>query len=48
MSKKLVMMTNNEIKGKSGSIDCLDNKSFFDRMKHKNELEIIVSQFLID
>ena len=29
MYKKLFMMTNNEIKGKSRSTDCLDNKAFF-------------------
>ena len=46
--KKLIMMTNKEIKGKSRCADCMANKSFSDKIKHKSELEIIVSQFLIN
>ena len=41
-------MTNKEIKGKSRCADCMANKSTFDKIKHKSELEIIVSQFLMD
>ena len=41
-------MTNKEIKGKSRCADCMVNKSFSDKIKHKSELEIIVFQFLID
>ena len=46
--KKLVMMTNIKIKGISRCADCLAHKSFFDKIKDKDELEVIVSQFLID
>ena len=28
--------------------NCLSNKSVFDKIKHKSDLETIVSQFLID
>ena len=48
MSKNLIRITNIKIKGKSRCADCLANKSFFDKIKDKDELEIIVSQFLID
>ena len=48
MSKKKIMMTNKKIKGKSRCDDCMANKSFSDKIKHKSEQEIIVSQFLID
>ena len=40
--KKLIM-TNKELKGKSKCADCMTNKSFFDKKKHKSELEIIVN-----
>ena len=46
--KKLVMMTNKEIKGKSRCADCMAIKSFSYKLKHKSELEIFASQFLID
>ena len=46
--KKLVIMTNIKIKGISRYADCLANKSFFDKIKDKDELELIESQFLID
>ena len=46
--KELIMMTNKEIKGKSRCADGMANKSFPDKIKHKSQLEIIVSQFLID
>ena len=36
-------MTNKELKGKSKCADCMTNKSFFDKIKHKCELEIIVN-----
>ena len=42
------MMTNKKIKGKSRCDDYMANKSFSDKIKHKSEQEIIVSQFLID
>ena len=42
------MMTNKKIKGKSRRADCMANKSFSDRIKQKSELQIIVSQFVID
>ena len=48
MSKNLIRITNIKIKGKSRCADCLANKSFFDKIKDNDELEIIVSQFLID
>lgn len=28
--------------------NCLSNKSVFDKIKHKSDLETILSQFLID
>ena len=46
--KKLVMMTNISIKGTSRCAECLDIKSFSNKMKDRDEQEIIVSQFLID
>ena len=46
--KKVIMMRNKDIKGKSRCADCMANKSFSDKIKHKSELETIVSQFLID
>ena len=42
--KELIMMTNKEIKGKSRCADCIANKLFSDKIKHKSELKIIVSQ----
>ena len=47
MPKKTVMLTNIKIKGISRCADCLANKSFFNKVKDKDELEFIVSQFLI-
>ena len=47
-SKKLIMMTDINIKGISRCADCLAIKLFVDKIKEKNELEVIVSQFLID
>ena len=41
--KKLIMITNKEVKGKSRFTDCMTNKSFSNNTKHKSELEIIVS-----
>ena len=46
--KKLIMMTNIKIKGISKSADCLAIKSFVDNIKEKDELQVAVSQFLID
>ena len=43
--KTLVMVTNKKIKGILKCANCLATKSFFDKIKHKRELEIIVSQF---
>ena len=48
MSKKLVMIINKKIKGKSRCADCMAIKSFYDKIKYRSELEIIVSRFLID
>ena len=45
--KKLIM-TNKGIKGKLRCDDCMASKSFSDKIKRKSELEIFVSQFLID
>ena len=42
------MMTNKEIKEKPTYFDCMANKSFSDEIKHKSELEIKKSQFLMD
>ena len=42
------MMTNIKIKGISRCADCLANKSFFDKIKDKDELEVIVSQLVTD
>ena len=44
----LIMVTKIIIKGKSRYNDCMANKSFFDRIKHKGELKITVPQFLTD
>ena len=46
--KKLIMMANIKVKGISRCVDCYANKSLFDKIKSKTELEIIVSQILID
>ena len=46
--KKLIMMTKIKIKGLSRCADCLTHKSILDKIKDKDELEIILSQFLID
>ena len=46
--KKLVTMKNRKTRGKSRCADCLANKLFSDKKKHKHELEVFVSQFLID
>ena len=47
MSKKLII-TNEDIRRKSGCADCMANKLLFDEVKHKSEWDIIVSQFLIN
>ena len=39
------MMTDINIKGISRCADCLAIKLFVDKIKEKNELEVIVSQF---
>ena len=36
--KELIMTTNKKIKGKSGCADCMANKLFSDKIKHKIEL----------
>ena len=46
--KKLVMMTNTKVKGISRCATFSANKTFFDKIKDKDELEVIVSPFLID
>ena len=46
--KELILMANKEIKEKSRCADYTDNKLFYDKIKYKSEMEIIVSQFLID
>ena len=46
--KKLIMMTSIKIKGISRCADCLAHKSFLDKTKDKDELEIVMSQLLID
>ena len=45
--KKLIMMTNVKIKGISSCADRLASKTFVDKIKHKDELKVIVTQFLI-
>ena len=40
--KKLIMMTNIKIKRISRCVNCLENKTLFDKIKYKYELEIIV------
>ena len=47
MSKKLVMITDISIKETSSCAECLAIKSFSDKMKDKDELETIVTQFLL-
>ena len=47
-TKNLFMMTNKKLKGKSRCANCMANESFSDKIKHKSELENVVSQFLID
>ena len=46
--KQLILMTNMKIKGISICADCLPIKSFSEEIKDKDELEVIVCQFLID
>ena len=41
-------ITNKKLTGKLICADCMAIKLFSDKVKHKSELEIIVSQFLID
>ena len=48
VQKKLVMLPNKKLKGKSRCADCMAIRTFFDKIKDKYELESIVSQFLID
>ena len=48
MFKKIVMITNIKIKGVSRYADCLSVKSFVDKIRDKDELEVIATQFLID
>ena len=43
-----MMMTKIKVKGISRCAKCSANKTFFDKIKDKDELEVIVSQFLID
>ena len=40
---KLIMMTSKKIKGTSGCAIYMTNKSFYDKIKYKSELDIIVS-----
>ena len=46
--KELIMITNKEIKRKPRCAICMANTSFSEKIKRKSELEIIMSQFLID
>ena len=48
VQKKLVKITNIKIKGTSRCADCLAHKSFVDKTKDKDELEVIATQFLLD
>ena len=48
MFKKIVMITNIKIKGVSRYADCLPVKSFVDKIRDKDELEVIATEFLID
>ena len=48
MFKKIVMITNIKNKGVSRYADCLPVKSFVDKIRGKDELEVIATQFLID
>ena len=43
--KILIMMTNIKIKTISKCAGCLTNKLYVDKIKHKNELKVIVSFF---
>ena len=45
--KKVVMMTNINIKGTSRCADCLAIKSFSDKIRDKYELETMISKFLL-
>ena len=46
--KKLIMITNIKIKWVSRCAKSLAIKSFFDKITDTNELETIVTQFLLD
>ena len=46
--EKLIIMTKVKTKGILRCADCLAHKSFLDKLKDKDDLEIIVPQFLID
>ena len=46
--KKLIMMTNIKIKGVTRCSECLAFKLFVDKIKNNDQLEVIVSQFLLD
>ena len=46
--KKLVIMTNKKIKGKSKCDGCMAVRSFSDKVENKYGLETVVFQFLID
>ena len=46
--EKLNMMTKVKSKGILRCADCLAHKSFLDKLKVKDDLEIIEPQFLID
>ena len=51
MSKKTIIMTNKKsLKslGKSICAACMAINSFFDKMQHKSEQDIIVSQFIFN
>ena len=43
-----MMIANIKIKGVSRSADCLAIKSFVDKIKDKDELETIITQFTLD
>ena len=42
------MLTNTKLKGELRCAICMEIRSFFDKIKDKDELEVIVSQLLID
>ena len=46
--KKQIMMTNIKIKRSQDVLIVWQKNSFFDEIKHKSEVEIIMSKFLID